>query len=275
MGGTQSDSRSDSRLKRQFKCRECLQEFRRKWNLRRHCRSQHGYDPQPDSRLRPFKFLNSPGLPEALERFVKNMGFYFDVRRMGTSRVGGRDYERAIKSAETLLDYVNENYVLINKREIFGVLGFLCDKCFAFQFRYIRDIGLERTPKDVHTCDALKFEEVNQVRTDEQYRYTQFYYAINCLVYLTNTLFPRGKNLSVYSYPQTAKPIYLHGPTLEVNSMDSKHCAFEAISRKSVMLNEEGLRNFLGLTLGTFAFLSVNSGPFSGQYLICVTGKQS
>lgn len=78
-----------------------------------------------------------------------------------------------------------------------------------------------------------------------------------------------------YSYPQTGKPIQFHGPRLEVKSLDRKHWAFEAINRKSAMLNEEGLRNFLGLALGTFALLSVNSGPFSGQHLIYVTGIQS
>lgn len=206
---------------------------------------------------------------------MKNMGFYFDVRRMGTSRDGGQEYGRAMGSAETLLDYVDENYVLINKREISGILGFLCSQCFAFQFRYIRDIGLERTPKDVHTCDPLKFMEADRVRTDEQYGYRQFYNAINCLVYLTKTLFPHGKRLMVYSYPQTGKPIRFHGPRLEVKSLDRKHWAFEAINRKSVILEEEDLRNFLSLALGTFALLSVNSGSFSGQHLIYVTGKQN
>lgn len=90
------------------------------------------------------------------------MGFYFDVRRMGTSRVGGQEYGRAMERAETLLDYVNENYVLIDKREISGGIGvsLFSMLCISIQIH-------ERhwTVKDTQRCSYLRSPKVYRSRS--------------------------------------------------------------------------------------------------------------
>ena len=34
-------------MKQPYRCPECQQVFSRRWNLRQHCRTKHGFDPSP------------------------------------------------------------------------------------------------------------------------------------------------------------------------------------------------------------------------------------
>ena len=65
-------------------CPECGQPFRRKWNMREHCRTQHRYDPAPPnpgpSPIRQRKTIDSSVNPTGLstesatiEKFLKMM----------------------------------------------------------------------------------------------------------------------------------------------------------------------------------------------------------
>jgi hypothetical protein len=202
---------------------------------------------------------------------MKVMASFFEGKTLGASQLSIQEYKRALSSAEKLLDYLGGNYVVINKKEISAVSGFLCNRCIAFESRYIMEIGVDLTAEDVHKCNPSRIREISTEEDNENLGYTIFYDAVNYIVHLTNSLFPKVKYLLVNSFSRTGNLQGISARRFSEDTIGRDHWAWELLSRKAIRLTEEGLRNFVSLAVGTYMLLSVENGLHRGQHLIYVT----
>ena len=64
--------------------------------------------------------------------------------------------QQQISSYASQLSDLHSNFWMVPKNEIQGVSGYLCPKCNSFDWRFIRDIGYDKTAQGNHRCNIAK-----------------------------------------------------------------------------------------------------------------------
>jgi hypothetical protein len=241
--------------------------------MRDHCRTQHGFDPMPNT------FGNYAGIRKdgAYQRFLELMRNHVALEGLGTRRQIDKDLLNSIGEGNNALNYLMDNFVIMEKKEVKGISAYACDKCQLFQYKIIKDMGTELTAEEKHRCVHVDIDKVNQLQNKIARLKQIREQALDCLVKLTNWVWNGEKYLIGDSNLETEYPVkflqQFHAPRLNFRSITPNHWAWKTISEKKVKLSEIGLKDFIERTGGTYAIIFIQSGTYSGDHLIYVTGS--
>lgn len=255
-------------------CPKCGQQFSRKWNMREHCRTQHHYDPDPNPSISPIgqrktmELMDSSGNATTMsktsapvEKFLRTMANAARFQQKGTKDDTGED---SLGTIEYSLNYILDNFVIISKKEFRGISGFYCKKCLTFEYRYIRNLGGEKTAKDKHVHSFNLALDGNRDLKETELRIQ----AENVLIELTNSLFGAYKKIDVQPCVAHAN---IQGPVLKYDSLESYQWAGIAIMNNGLTKpTNEYINEFIISVEGTYAQIIVATGALKGKYLISI-----
>ena len=254
-----------------YKCPTCAQEFSRKWNMRAHCKGQHDYDPIPSKNPKKYGFSNDSEVDSnyyeaenAIGRVVTMMEDLLKIQQLGRANsITGR-----VRSDESYLNNLVDDYIIISKRDISGVSGYLCNRCLSFQFRYVMDIGRNLTAREKHRCDPEEVKISNTLGNTKQPCGDLVAKATDCLVTLTNSLFHGRVDVKLIS--NLSGFVNYNAPLIKLDNMDFESWLPKLIQKSKIRLTDSGLRKYITrmkLT-GTYVKFLVNDVPYSGKYLM-------
>jgi hypothetical protein len=109
--------------------------------------------------------------------------------------------------------------------------------------------------------------ELQDRSAKEKERRTQ---ANLALIELTDSIFTGKKYLEVNSSVDQEFLSNFHGPRLEFNSLEFDNWSGKIIIEEQEELSENYINNFITDVGGTYALISIPSGPYSGDYLMFV-----
>lgn len=235
--------------------------------MREHCRTQHGYDPEPVPRPPPERQQRTTDLINStasapVEKFLKMMA-YSRFQQTGIKDSTGNSIVNSIGSIENALNYLLDNFAIVRKKEFQGISGYFCKECLSFQYRYIKNIWDERTAKDLHEHIPNMPYDANRPSKELEGRMQ----ADKLLIELTNSLFGGYKKIDVYRCISAAN---FQGPVLRFNSLNPCHWAGLAILNNGMAPSNEYIREFISDAEGTYALIDVAIGQFVGSYVISI-----
>jgi hypothetical protein len=273
--------------------------------MREHCRTQHKYDPSPNVGKQKSPFYSSSKNNEtrsrieetsssernrerlsiAVERFMNMITESLKFRELATGHTTPHLKWDLMNSAESAIDYMLDNYVILHKRQIAGVSGYICNNCLTFQFQYIKDIGFDLTAAERHLCIESRVAQANGLQDqDRRSRQNQLYLeSIRCLVSLTNSIFTGKKCVIVDSsfrpeYSETnisrtysSKVGSFHAPVIRMDFITPSHWAWSPIKSGTVGLTNTGLEEIIRNVGGTFAIILIQKGDLSGCHLLYIS----
>lgn len=253
-----------------YTCPTCAQEFSRKWNVRAHCKRQHDYDPIPSKNPKKYGFSDDTEVDSnyyeadyAVGRVVTMMKDFLKIQQLSRANgIAGR-----VRSEESYLNNLVDDYIIISKRDISGISGYVCSRCLSFQFRYIMDIGRNLTAREKHRCDPEEVKISNTLGNTKQPNGGLVAKATDCLVTLTNSLFQGRVDVELTNLSGF---VNYNAPLIKLDNMDLESWLRKLIQKRKLLLTDFGLRKYItrmNLT-GTYVKFLVNDGPYSGQYLM-------
>lgn len=233
--------------------------------MREHCRTQHGYDPEPIPRPPPERQQRTTDLINStasapVEKFLK-MVAYSRFQQTGIKDSTGNSIVNSMGSIENSLNYLLDNFAIVRKKEFQGISGYFCKKCLSFQYRYIKDIWNERTAKDQHQHKPIVPYDANRSVKEMEGRLQ----ANRLLIELINSLFGRYKIVDVYRCVTSEN---FHGPVIKYVALNPYHWAGLAITNNGMAVYNEYLKEFITEVEGTYAQIDVANGSLMGKYVI-------
>jgi hypothetical protein len=256
----------DQGMKPPHVCPECLQEFTRKWNMREHCRSQHGSDPYSDTGAsKPLHFLEIRKRPTlswaspSAKKFILAVTDFLRVRRMGSNSEKIDRLPKDKISVGGLMDYFVDRCVIVSKDDIAGISGHICGNCQSFEFQYIQHIGTDLTAEECHFCpnNPISLGNKKMIHTK----------SVDCLLNITRSVLGEKVNLAVHSMFRKEVLHNFHAPQINLDSITPAHWAWQAILAKKIPLTDVDLKKFIGRMLGTYALVTIASGRAVGYHL--------
>jgi hypothetical protein len=269
-------------VKPKYNCPQCAEEFTRKWNMRAHCRNKHNYDPLPNQARKKYGFSGYPAgkaknainpnffatqtaikritvMMNDLSRFTRLR--WGPVLKQGGLDLGGPEY--------SLLNSLVDDYVIVRKRDISGISGYLCEICWSFEFRYINNIGFDLTAGEAHRCGPTMLSRSN-LENRMQIQNELIKQKDDSLVNLTNSLFPENKVLRVDS-DLVNEVKNFRAPKIKLDQIVPEHWACKPLLEREMELSDYELRRVIADMGGTFAQIIIENGDFAGSHLMYIT----
>ena len=208
---------------------------------------------------------------DAAEKFMKFMGENFTIQELGLNQNLSQLNQDSFGSMDNALNYLMDNYVIMRNTEVNGVSGHICNICLSFQFRYIKDIGVDLTAREKHLCLTSRVNEANSL----QNRFARQEYiriqAYNSLTILANSIFMGKQHLVVKSILTPADVTNPHLPLIKLDSITLNEWARVPISKELIPLSEIALKSYIALMgASTYALILIESGEYSGYHLMYV-----
>jgi hypothetical protein len=239
--------------------------------MREHCKTQHKYDPDPTVES---KSIGSPQKTGELSetsraRFKSMMTESLLLRELAYGSAINESIWDRIKTADSAVNYMLNNYVIVQKRQIQGISGYTCNNCLTFHFRYIKDIGYDLTAGERHRCLVNRVTEAESLQ-DRGARQRQLHKeSVRWLVKLSKSVFGLRKAVVVRSTsPETFESTDFHAPLIELDFTDSSHWTWRPIHEHRLILNEKEVEEIMSHVGGTFAVISIKTGEFKGHHLL-------
>jgi hypothetical protein len=171
---------------------------------------------------------------------------------------------------DSILNSLVDDYVIVRKKDISGISGYLCERCWSFEFRYIKDIGFDLTAGEAHRCGPTMLRGLQTgLENRRQIQNELIKQKNDCLLNLTNSVFPEDKFLVVDS--KRVNEGNYHVGTLRLDQITPEHWAWKPLLKKSIELSQYDLRKFLAYMAGTYGRIVIESGQFSGSHLMYIT----
>ena len=258
-------------MKPDHSCPKCGELFSRKWNMRKHCKTQHSYDPEPALRAPPQQFEMENSSVNQVRLFATSGPAQKFLKMMFNSE---RHHQRAmsisttelVASTSTLgnaLTHLLDSYVIVRKTEFHGISGYFCRRCLTFQYRYVRNIWEEKTAQDEHLHILNIPYDANRPAKELEGSML----AHRLLIELTNSLFGISNIVEVIRCIPSA---IFHGPVIKFNNLNPYEWAGIAIMSNGAVMSDSYLNEFITNVKGTYAQIMVGSGPLTGVYLMSV-----
>ena len=247
--------------------------------MREHCKTQHRFDPDPP--LESYKSIGNPRKigelsKTARARFQSKMTELLRLRELACGHAINESTWDRMKSAESAVNYLLNNYIIIRKSQIQGISGYTCNDCLTFHFRYIKDPGYDLTAEERHHCLVNAVNKANSLENREDRRRQLHFESIRWLVGLSKSVFGMRMEVVIRSIsPETFGSTHLHAPLIELDSIDSSHWAWVLIREHHMSLDDERLQKIINKLYGTFGVISINEGEFQGRHLLKVTRQKT
>jgi hypothetical protein len=211
----------------------------------------------------------------ARAKFQSKMTELLRLRELALGHAINESTWDKMKSAESAVNYLLSNYVIIRKRQIQGISGYTCNNCLTFHFQYIKDIDYDLTAEEKHHCLINAVNKANSLENRDARRRQLHSESLRWLVGLSNSVFDVDTEVVRSISPETFGSTDLHAPLIELDSIGSSHWAWVLIREDHMRLDNEGLQEIITKLYGTFGVISINEGEFQGRHLLKVTREKS
>jgi hypothetical protein len=168
---------------------------------------------------------------------------------------------------DSILNRLVDDYVVVRKRDISGISGYTCRRCWSFEFRYIKDIWIDLTAGETHRCRPTMLKGSN-LENRMEIRRELIKQRNDCLLNLTNSVFPEDKFLVVN--PDAGNEGDYHAHTFRLHQITPENWAWKPLLKKEMWLSQYDLVRFLARMDGTYARIMIESGQFSGDHLMYI-----
>lgn len=159
------------------------------------------------------------------------------IKKLGTGLTQALSNQDSVRSPDSVLNDLVDNYGIISKKEISGISGYVCDKCLTFEFYYINDIGYDLTAKEKHRCIPEMVYEANNVPSQSRkQRLNELRErATLCVIQLANSIFSAKKKLVLES-SVTSNIENFHAPKISLQPLGDGVWPWIALSLKKLIL---------------------------------------
>lgn len=186
-------------------------------------RTQHNFDFDPGPHAIPIRAsANTQEFSKVTsrqsERLLEIIRNAVKTRRRLRDDISPVEALYSINSLEYALDYLLDNFVLVNKSDIQGISSYFCDECLSFEIRYIQDTGNQEPAASKH----MHIRRREGTVYDEKDGREQAYQG---LVSATNSLFSGRKFLLAEPRPNLSTDASFRGPRIEMESITPQHWA--------------------------------------------------
>lgn len=263
-------------MKPKYRCPSCHQEFSRRWNRERHVNTVHSRDAQA---LSDIMFYDNP-----VTRYSKpNMSIFDEQRKteivfeeimklyrsqyevMESSRINAQQRRNlvALKSAQTALQQIYSNYVMIPKSYVGGISGFVCPHCVKFEAIHIKDLGYDRTMQHRHNCTSSDLGIVSNVSDYKSILPAVELEANETLFAMTKSWLLGASFLNLYELPSSEHI------SAEVYVLDATPAPWlrKYTVEKRTQIDDNDLKKFLALAKATYAIFNFFEGGKYFMYL--------
>jgi hypothetical protein len=93
---------------------------------------------------------NVAGLITAADKFTTMMTRSIRLQELSTGHAADRRRLDKLNLAESAINHMIDNYIVVPKHWVLGLSGFVCKTCMTFQLEYIRIIGIDITAEALH-----------------------------------------------------------------------------------------------------------------------------
>jgi hypothetical protein len=192
-------------------CGSCAQEFSRKWNLRKHSRSQHGYDPEDSV------FHETFGSPSRLS----DIGTMSKLPAQTTLSLAQIQQELLEgKYASQIISLYNKTLsglIHFPKESIQGLSYYVCEHCDYALLTFVQCLYLEPTAEKKHRCISTNLEIIKSIPEPELvYNGIREYKKIELLMRLNQAIRSRDLRFSMRINLKNLTPQKLHNPKMKI-----------------------------------------------------------
>lgn len=273
-------------MKPPHKCPECDREFPRKYNMRVHCKTQHNYDPFPNTQPLNLSSQNtfnktdlvysSPstqdvgGTGGAVERFLSTMQDYLTPGELRFAYGPNANMTSMNGSEDKALLYLADNFALVRKSEITGISGHLCKNCLSLEYQLIKDIGFDLTAKERHRCKVPMMYSADSSLNNAS-RFSELRTQLHeSLIKISDKIFNGEKSLIVQSNIHPTFLANMHAVKMNFQTITPTHWAWNLILSKKTKMTDFDFRNFIWRAAGSYVHLIIESGACAGHHLIYI-----
>ncbi len=260
--------------------------------MRGHCRSQHNYEPMPFDHTKPPSSVGvktgfstpekDTGLTIAIGKLQKIMRDVIIFEQLASGQTATPGSIIPMLSPESAINHMLDNYLIVRKKEIEGISGYVCKDCLTFQFCYIKDIGSDLTAKERHRCRPAAVSHANGLKNRVFEQNSLQLESVGYLAMLTDLVFGDQKYVTVsdseiklfetnISSIQEFKIGGFHAPVFRLDTITPEHWAWAAIHHRTLPLKDDGLRTILSNVRGTYAVISIQKGTYAGPHLLSIS----
>jgi hypothetical protein len=168
-------------------------------------------------------------------------------------------------SLEYALNYLLDNFVLVNKQDVEGISGYFCNRCMSFEIKYITN--LERSKgagaTHMHVPPSIDGVHLTEIEAREE--------AYRLLIAATNSLLTGQRFLEAFSHLEKSRIYGYKGPLIRLDSLTSGHWAEPAIGSGHDPIDDRKSNNLIKQFWGTYVLIYVQEGEYSGYHLVRIT----
>ncbi|MGA9154850.1 MAG: hypothetical protein WBZ36_30055 [Candidatus Nitrosopolaris sp.] len=165
---------------------------------------------------------------------------------------------------------------LSHEDTILGWKGYVCKKCFSFEFRSISDDVKRISVKSNHTCYPQTLREalfVTDIPGTINKRRQELIY---CLTYMVNSIAKQGLvDLTAVEVPANIFDTRLNSyeEYIDLNSLQSVTLdwAYRVAKEGKIMINTTDLQGFLGIFEATLGFFSLTINKVKRYFFVYIT----
>ena len=206
-----------------------------------------------------------------VKRIVNMVRDFLKFRELSQRAWHKRTTNNLILSTQAILDEFANNCLIMDKRDISGISGYLCGHCTAFEFRYINDIGHDRSAIEKHKCNDINPDGTadNKITNRKDLEMQ----ALNRLHSQTNMVFGASKEIVIDRNLDLKFVQSFHGHTIALDALWPGQWLSDLILDEKTYLDDITMRKFLKKASGTYALISVKCPPRHGHYLAYIKTK--
>jgi hypothetical protein len=214
---------------------------------------------------------NVAGLITAADKFTTMMTRSIRLQELSTGHAADRRRLDKLNLAESAINHMIDNYIVVPKHRVLGLSGFVCKTCMTFQLEYIRIIGIDITAEALHKrCRRTAISEASKLR-DKSSRLSYLYSeSASIMESLIRSIFPGKLFLKASRLKEGAAGTF-QAPDITHEKMGSTHWGWSVIKTGKVDITKSDLKPFLKDMMGSYALFTIPSNGYNDYYVIYIS----
>ena len=211
---------------------------------------------------------NVAGLIAAADKFTTMMARSIRLQELSTGHAADRRSLDKLNLAESAINRMLDNYIVVPKRRVTGLSGFICQSCMTFQLEYIRIIGHDITAEGLHKrCRQTALAEATKLR-DKTSRLSYLYSeSVSIMESLIRSIFP-GKIFLIASRLKEGAAGNYQAPDIAPEKMGTTHWGWSVIRAGKVDVTNSDLKIFLKDMMGSYALFTIPKVSYNDYYVV-------
>jgi hypothetical protein len=241
--------------------------------MREHCRTQHSYDPfpTPDKQQVTGFSKGMDALAEACQKVEQTLRNSLRLKELETGSSSDKALQSTVGNSASAINYLLNNFVILEKRKVKGISGHVCEKCLTFHFSYVADLVSDPPISQKHRCLKRRLEIVNQITKKKSLLKQIYEESVGQVMDLIDVIFPGEKilrarridTISIYNAPQFSPGFFTEDKWL-----------WEAIKKGQAMLKESEVKTIVKEVMGSYGIIDFGPGDSLRYVFVNITNSK-